>query len=84
MSQHYENDPCEYCGGEGVIEVTYAEAGRDPGGSNDRAMELAGAVCVAWKCEECDGTGFGKCHRCGDQLQEIGSQYCEDCEREDR
>jgi len=83
MSQHYENDSCENCYGEGVIEETYASAGIDPGGSNDRAMELAGAVARSWECDECDGTGRGKCHRCGDQSQEIGSRYCEDCEKED-
>lgn len=74
------NDNCEACDGLGYREITYAEAGRDPCGSNENAMEKAGEVCDRWECEECDGTGRGRCRACGEWTQEPNSDFCDDCE----
>ncbi len=70
----YCNDDCEECEGRGYIEATYSEARVNPGGSNDRALRMAGEVAKVERCHECDGTGRGRCHRCGDEPQEPGER----------
>ena len=50
---------CEYCGGAGGEEITYAQAGFCPYGcSNDRAERYAGEVHHFEPCDYCNGDGW--------------------------